>query len=294
MFDVEQCYVCVVEFIWLVYDLWDSFFCEVFLVDCESGCYVDVFWVCLVDYDGEFFKVKGLFNLLVFGEVWIFLVQVGVFESGCDFVVLVVDLVFVLILGKEVVLELCCDFFCCVECYGCLLCDVCLLLGFSLYLVESCEEVWEIFMQIYVCLDCVCKFVMIRQMFGFDFSDWLLDWLIFVVDLLLLVVNFGSCIYIDLLWCLIECEMLCLDQLLLCFEVVFVVYWQVIGMVDDVVEQIVDWVGVGVMDGFIVVLGGLVGLLWLFFEQVVLCLVEKGLFCECYSVIIFVGYLVEE
>lgn len=71
-------------------------------------------------------------------------------------------------------------------------------------------------------------------------------------------------------------------------------HWQVIGTVDDAVEQIVDWAGAGAMDGFIAAPGGSVGSLRLFLEQVVPRLVEKGLFRERYSATTFAGHLAEE
>ncbi|MGV8260801.1 hypothetical protein ACV33K_30635, partial [Pseudomonas aeruginosa] len=90
----------------------------------------------------------------------------------------------------------------------------------------------------------------------------------------------GSRTHTDLLRRLIERETLRLDQLLLRPEVVSAAHWQVIGTVDDAVEQIVDWAAAGAMDGFIAAPGGSVGSLRLFLEQVVPRLVEKGLFRE--------------
>ncbi len=77
-------------------------------------------------------------------------------------------------------------------------------------------------------------------------------------------------------------------------EVVSAAHWQVIGTVDDAVEQIVDWAAAGAMDGFIAAPGGSVGSLRLFLEQVVPRLVEKGLFRERYSATTFAGHLAEE
>ncbi|EPJ7994025.1 LLM class flavin-dependent oxidoreductase, partial [Pseudomonas aeruginosa] len=108
------------------------------------------------------------------------------------------------------------------------------------------------------------------------------------------VANPGSRTHTDLLRRLIERETLRLDQLLLRPEVVSAAHWQVIGTVDDAVEQIVDWAAAGAMDGFIAAPGGSVGSLRLFLEQVVPRLVEKGLFRERYSATTFAGHLAEE
>lgn len=169
-----------------------------------------------------------------------------------------------------------------------------LLPGFSLYLAESREEAREIFMQTHARLDRTRKFATIRQMLGLDLSDWPLDRPISAADLPPPVANPGSRTHTDLLRRLIERETLRLDQLLLRPEVVSAAHWQVIGTVDDAVEQIVDWAAAGAMDGFIAAPGGSVGSLRLFLEQVVPRLVEKGLFRERYSATTFAGHLAEE
>ncbi len=115
-----------------------------------------------------------------------------------------------------------------------------LLPGFSLYLAESREEAREIFMQTHARLDRARKFATIRQMLGLDLSDWPLDQPISAADLPPPVANPGSRTHTDLLRRLIERETLRLDQLLLRPEVVSAAHWQVIGTVDDAVEQIVD------------------------------------------------------
>ena len=143
-------------------------------------------------------------------------------------------------------------------------------------------------------LDRARKFATIRQMLGLDLSDWPLDRPISAADLPPPVANPGSRTHTDLLRRLIERETLRLDQLLLRPEVVSAAHWQVIGTVDDAVEQIVDWAAAGAMDGFIAAPGGSVGSLRLFLEQVVPRLVEKGLFRERYSATTFAGHLAEE
>ncbi|MGC3655076.1 LLM class flavin-dependent oxidoreductase, partial [Pseudomonas aeruginosa] len=71
-------------------------------------------------------------------------------------------------------------------------------------------------------------------------------------------------------------------------------HWEVIGRVDDAVEQIVDWAAAGGMDGFIPAPGGSVGSLRLFHDQVVPRLVEKGLYRQRYSATTYAGHLAEE
>ena len=249
---------------------------EALLVDRESGRYADVSRVRPVDHDGEFLKVKGPLNLPAFGEARIPLVQAGASESGRDFAASVADLVFAPTPDKEAALELRRDLSRRAERHGRSPRDVRLLPGFSLYLAESREEAREIFMQTHARLDRARKFATIRQMLGLDLSDWPLDRPISAADLPPPVANPGSRTHTDLLRRLIERETLRLDQLLLRPEVVSAAHWQVIGTVDDAVEQIVDWAAAGAMDGFIAAPGGSVGSLRLFLEQVVPRLVEKG------------------
>lgn len=292
--DAEQRYARAAEFTRLVHDLWDSFPARHSWSTARAAATPTFPGCTRSTTTANSSRSRDRSTCRPSARRGFPLVQAGASESGRDFAASVADLVFAPTPDKEAALELRRDLSRRAERHGRSPRDVRLLPGFSLYLAESREEAREIFMQTHARLDRARKFATIRQMLGLDLSDWPLDQPISAADLPPPVANPGSRTHTDLLRRLIERETLRLDQLLLRPEVVSAAHWQVIGTVDDAVEQIVDWAAAGAMDGFIAAPGGSVGSLRLFLEQVVPRLVEKGLFRERYSATTFAGHLAEE
>lgn len=291
--DAEQRYQRAAEFTELVQALWSSFPHEALKIDRASGRYADTSLIRPVDHDGAHFKVKGPLNLPAFADVRIPFVQAGASESGRDFAASVADLVFSPTPDKDAALELRQDLSRRAERHGRSPDDIRLLPGLSLYLAPTREEARALFMQTHARLDRGRKFASIEEMTGLDLKDWPLDRPVTRDDLPPALAKTSSRTHTNLLRRLIERESLTVDQLLLRPEVISAAHWQVIGTVDDAVEQIVDWTAAGAMDGFIAAPGGSVESVHLFLEQVIPRLVAAGLFRERYSSSTFIGHLSE-
>ncbi|MDF5978613.1 LLM class flavin-dependent oxidoreductase [Pseudomonas aeruginosa] len=238
--DAEQRYARAAEFTRLVHDLWDSFPARHSWSTARAAATPTFPGCTRSTTTANSSRSRDRSTCRPSARRGIPLVQAGASESGRDFAASVADLVFAPTPDKEAALELRRDLSRRAERHGRSPRDVRLLPGFSLYLAESREEAREIFMQTHARLDRARKFATIRQMLGLDLSDWPLDRPISAADLPPPVANPGSRTHTDLLRRLIERETLRLDQLLLRPEVVSAAHWQVIGTVDDAVEQIVD------------------------------------------------------
>lgn len=145
------------------------------------------------------------------------------------------------------------------------------------------EEARALFMQTHARLDRTRKLASIKDMIGLDLSHWAADRLVTRADLPEVPPSAGSRTHNSLLRRLIERESLTIDQLLLRPEVISAAHWQVVGTVDDAVEQILEWADSGAIDGFIAAPGGAVESVHLFLQQVMPRLVQAGRFREQYS-----------
>ena len=133
----------------------------------------------------------------------------------------------------------------------------------------------------------------IKAMIGLDLTDWPADRPITGADLPVPVATPSSRTHAGLLRRLIERESLRIDELLLRPEILSAAHWQVVGTVDDAVEQIVEWSAAGAIDGFLAAPGGSVESLHCVLEQLVPRLVEAGLFRSRYTGTTFMEHLEE-
>lgn len=289
----EERYQRAAEFTELVQALWASFPHEALKIDRAAGHYADTALIRPVNHQGEHFKVKGPLNVPAFPDARIPFIQAGASESGRDFAASVADLVFAPTPDKDAALELRRDLSRRAERHGRSPADIRLLPGLSLYLAATREEARELFLHTHARIDRRRKFASIKEMTGLDLSEWPTDRPVTRDDLPPPLAKTSSRTHTSLLRRLIERESLTVDQLLLRPEVISAAHWQVIGTVDDAVEQIVDWAEAGAMHGFIAAPGGSVQSVHLFLEQVVPRLVELGLFRERYSGLTFIHHLSE-
>lgn len=289
----EERYARAAEFTRLVHQLWDSFPSEALTLDRTSGQYADVSKIQPVNHDGPHLKVKGPLNLPAFAGTRIPLIQAGASESGRDFAASVADLVFAPTPDKEAALELRRDLGLRAQRHGRAAQSVRLLPGLSLYLAPTREAARALFMQTHGRMDRARKLASIKEMTGLDLAGWPQDRLVTRHDLPALAPEASSRTHSSLLRRLIERESLRVDELLLRPEVISAAHWQVVGTVDDAVEQIADWAASGAIDGFIAAPGGSVDSLHLFLDQVMPRLVAAGLFRTGYSGATFAHHLEE-
>ncbi|TBU98522.1 LLM class flavin-dependent oxidoreductase [Stutzerimonas kirkiae] len=286
----EERYRWAAEFTQVVHQLWNSFPNEALLIDREQGRYADVSRIKPIDHQGEHLRVKGPLNLPAF-KARIPLVQAGASDSGRDFAASVADLVFAPTPDKEAALELRHDLSRRAERHGRAARDVRLLPGLNLFLAPTREQARELFMATHGRVDRARRFASIKQLVGLDLSDWPEDRPVRAADLPPASGNPASRTHSSLLRRLIEREPLRLSELLLRPEVISAAHWQVIGTVEDAVEQIADWAAAGAVDGFIAAPGGSTESMHTFLEQVVPRLVELGLFRERYRGTTFAEHL---
>lgn len=290
----EERYARAAEFTQVVRQLWDSFPAEALKIDRASGRYADAAMVKPIDHDGPYLKVKGPLNLPAFADARIPLIQAGTSACGRDFAASVADLVFAPTPDQEAALELRRDLIARAERHGRAAQDIRLLPGLSLYLAPTREEARALFMATHNRLDRPRKFASIKEMTGLDLETWPLDRPITRDDLPPPLAQTSSRTHTHLLRRLIERESLTVDELLLRPEVISAAHWQVVGTVEDAVEQIIDWAAAGAIDGFIAAPGGSVESVHLFLEQVIPRLVDAGWFRESYGGSTFAHHLSED
>ena len=289
----EERYERAAEFTQVVQALWASFPSEALHIDRASGRYADVAQVNPINHDGKHLKVKGPLNLPAFPDTRIPLIQAGASDSGRDFAASVADLVFAPTPDIEAAQDLRRDLSERALRHGRNPADIRLLPGLSLYLAATREEARALFMQTHARLDRTRKLASIKDMIGLDLSHWAADRLVTRADLPEVPPSAGSRTHNSLLRRLIERESLTIDQLLLRPEVISAAHWQVVGTVDDAVEQILEWADSGAIDGFIAAPGGAVESVHLFLQQVMPRLVQAGRFREQYSGSTFAHHLNE-
>lgn len=289
----EERYERAAEFTSVVQQLWASFPNAALKIDRASGHYADVSQVHAIDHDGKHLKVKGPLNLPAFPGPRIPLIQAGASASGRDFAASVADLVFAPTPDKEAALELRRDLSQRALRHGRDPAGIRLLPGLSLYLAATREEARALFMQTHARLDKPRKLASIKDMIGLDLTDWPPGRPVTRTDLPPVAPDAGSRTHNSLLRRLIERESLTLEQLLLRPEVISAAHWQVVGTVDDALEQIIDWAHSGAIDGFIAAPGGSVESVHLFLQQLMPRLVQAGLFRQGYSGTTFAHHLNE-
>ena len=287
----EERYARATEFTDVVQRLWRSFPNQALRIDRDNGVYADPAQVQPIDHQGDFLQVQGPLNLPEQGSR-IPLIQAGASDSGRDFAARVADIVFAPTPDQAAAAELRRDLSRRAERHGRNPADIRLLPGLSLFLAPTREQARELFMDTHARVDKARKYAAIEKMIGIDLANWPSDRRIHAADLPPLQLLPGaSRTHVSLLRRLIERESLLPSELLMRPEVLSAAHWQVIGTVDDAVEEIADWAEGGVMDGFIAAPGGSFGSVYCFLDEVVPRLVERGLFRGQYQGATFAEHL---
>lgn len=287
----QERYERAAEFTEVVRLLWDSYPHAALKLHRESAHYADPSLVKPINHQGMHFSIKGPLNLPACGETPIPLIQAGASPAGRDFAASVANAVFLSAPDKEAGIEQRKDIRRRAEAHGRKADDIRILPGLSLYLATSRAEALDLFAETHAQMDKVRKIVSIREMTGLDLSQWPTDRHIRSADLPPPPHKVRSRTHSDLLRRVILRDEPTVAELLMRPEVVGSAHWQVIGTVDDAIEQIKDWAVSGAMDGFIALPGGAVGSMRLVLEELAPRLVEEGLFREEYSGATFADHL---
>ncbi|MTH98343.1 NtaA/DmoA family FMN-dependent monooxygenase [Roseibium sp. RKSG952] len=290
----EERYARAAEFAEVVQLLWQSYPADALKLDRESGQFADPSRVKPIDFSGRFFDVKGPLNVPRYGKAPVPLVQAGASNAGRAFASSVADAIFASTPDKAAAAELRADLRARAEGHGRRGDDIRLLPGLSLFLAPSRSEAREMFAETNARLSRERGIATVREMTGLDLSDWAAGRNVTAADLPPPPEKVRSRTHAQLLRRMIERDSPAVQDLLRRPEVVGSAHWQVVGTVDDAVEQIRDWAGSGAIDGFVAFPGGSTGVVELFLEGVVPELSRLGLFRTDYSGSTFFDHLKED
>lgn len=279
----DERYARAAEFTQIVKELWRSFPGSALKRDRVTGHYADPSQIKPIDHEGDFFKVKGPLNIPSLGEVPIPLFQAGASTAGRHFAASVANGIFSATPDIDAATSLRNDLRSLAEAQGRKADDVRLLPGLSLYLAASRAEAWELFHDTHKCGDRTRKITYIRDMTGLDLTDWPEDRPISPSDMPPPPEKTRSKTHAGLLQRLLLKETLYINDLLHRPEVISAAHWQVIGTVDDAVEEIEKWSDAGAIDGFITAPGGSTSSMHLALDELMPRLSEVGLLRSDYA-----------
>ncbi len=277
----EARYARAMEFTAVVQRLWASFPAEALIVDRDSGRYADTDLILPINHRGPAFEVKGPLNLPAYPGPRLPLMQAGGSAMGIDFAGQVADMVFAQTPNMAAALDMRAQLTARAEAHRRDPRDVRLLPGLSLYLAETRGQAMDLFMANHRRLNRGQRMVRLFDGTGLDLRSWPDDRRITPADLPQHQPH--SRPHLAALRRLIEDEQPTVAELLTRPEILTSVHWQVIGTVDDAVEEITRWFDAGAIDGFIAVPGGAPESLRLTLEELVPRLATNGLFRSAYS-----------
>ena len=247
----EERYARAAEYTEVVRLLWQSFPEESLKRNRESECYADPSQIRSLNHTGSQFSVKGPLNLPAFGRAPIPLVQAGASEVGRNFASSIADAIFAATPDVEAATDLRRDLRQRAEGHGRRADDIRLLPGLSLYLAPTRKEAEELFAFTHARGDRNRKIVHILKLPGLDLADWPEDRRITAADLPSDLPAGASKTHAELLRRVIVREEPLLPDLLGRPEVIGSGHWQIVGTVDDAVQEISAWADAGAIDGFI-------------------------------------------
>ena len=290
----DERYARAAEFTQVVEELWRSFPGSAFKRDRMSGHYADTSKIKPIDHEGTFFKVKGPLNIPSIDEVPIPLFQAGASPAGRNFAASVANGIFSATPDIDAAISLRGDLRALARSHGRNTDDVRLLPGLSLYLAPTREEARELFSYTHARGDRARKIAYIRDMTGLDLTDWPEDRLIRPSDIPPPPQKTRSKTHAGLLQRLLLRETLTITDLLRRPEVISAAHWQVIGTVDDAVEEIQKWSDAGAIDGFITAPGGSTSSMHLALDELMPRLSQAGLLRSEYTGDTFAQHLLSE
>ncbi len=294
MATAEERYERATEFLDVVKALWESYPHAALLMDRDEGRFADSSQVRPIAHKGTFFNVNGPINLPAYNRSRIPLIQAGASSSGRNFAASIADAIFAATPDKEAAKELRQDLHERAEKCGRRADDIRVLPGLSLFLAETREDARALYMATHARMDRQRKIASIEAMTGLNLSAWPHDKPITAADLPPVPENLRSRTHAELLRRLILRDEPTLASLLLSPEVIGSAHWQIVGTVEDAVEEIIEWFDASAIDGFICVPGGSVSSMHLTLEKMIPMLVARGVFRSEYAGSTFMDHLTDD
>ena len=289
----EERYARAAEFTEVVKMLWDSYPGHALKLDRATGLFAEPAEVRPIGHKGTYFNVEGPLNLPRYDKARIPLIQAGASQAGRAFASSVADAIFASAPDKDAARELRSDLRTRAVSHGREADDIRILPGLSLFLAPTRAEARDLFAETNARLRKDRSLATILEMTGLDLSDWPATRQVSASDLPPPPSRVRSRTHSQLLRRMIERDAPTVEDLLRRPEVVGSAHWQVVGTIDDAVDQIRDWSLEGAIDGFVAFPGGSSGSVGLFLEQVVPELTSCGLFRSEYAGSTFLDHLTE-
>lgn len=276
-FVYDDCYDYVDEYVEVFYKFWEGLWeDDVVVEDCECGIFIDLVKVYLIGYEGKYFSVFGIYIFELLLQCMLVIYQVGVSLCGVRFVVENVEVIFVVVLLKEVfvgIVKCICDVF---EVVGCDWYDVCIYMLFMVIIVVISEEVIVKYVEYFFYVSLEGVFMFMLGWMGVDFLQYVEDELVgnvelnviqFVLQYLKEEVDFG-------------CEWIVGD--FGCYNVIGGLGFMIVGLGEEIVDELQLWVEEIDIDGFNFVYVVILGMWEDVIEYVILVLWECGVYLEEY------------
>lgn len=291
--EADRRYEQAAEFVSLVQKLWQSFPDTALMQDRDRGVYADINKIEQINHRGDFFSVQGPLDVPTYGSAKIPFVQAGASPTGRQFAAGLADAIFASTPDSQAAQELRTDLRQRATQQGRSPDDIRLLPGLSLYLADSRSEARDLYLATHARTQKQRKFAHILEMTGLDLSDWPDAKRINASDLPPPPAHPRSRTHSDLLRRLIQRGTMTVAELLQQPEVIGSAHWQIIGTVDDALDQIQSWHAAEAIDGFIALPCGSTNCLDLTVNALVPALSDLGLFRKQYQSHHFWGHLTE-
>ncbi|KOY16582.1 NtaA/DmoA family FMN-dependent monooxygenase [Paenibacillus xylanivorans] len=274
----EERYSKAIEFTDVVCKLWDSFPSEAIVIDRESGMFSDKEKVNAIHHSGEFFSVKGPLTLPSHPSGSIPLFQAGASEIGRNFASSVADAIFAAMPDLESGVELRSDLRKRAVEHGRDPNTIKVLPGLYFFLADTHEGALELHKAAHAHLSLERRHASLQSLMGLDLSGFSLDQRVTEDMLPAPDQAVRSRTHAELLRRFITKYQPTVKEILDRPEVVGSAHWVSVGTVETVMNDIIERVEAGAIDGFIALPGGSEKSMEIFFEKLIPKLVERGLF----------------
>lgn len=287
----DQRYDKAQEFTDVVQALWRSYPRDALLVDRATGQYVDTHRIQPIHHQGDFFRVKGPLNTPAADYGRVPFLQAGASSRGRDFAARNADAIFAANPDMESGVELRRDIQRRCQQLGRAPNAVKVLPGLSLFLGRTREEAQDLYRQTHSELSLERRYAYLQEVLGLDLRSWPVDKRVTPAVFPTSAHAVRSRTHSQLLHRLIERDQPTLAELLDRPEASSSAHWLLVGTPDDAVAAIEARFEAGAADGFVALPGGRVESLYLFLDQVIPRLVDRGLFRRDYTGTTFAEHL---